>query len=94
MKSEKMKWYILIAVALVVGAIIGYFATANLATTGNARNTVSQKVVSQANEYGTGTGYFFDCCCNGTDDVGCPICRCFNTGSPLDTTTETYIDNK
>lgn len=36
MKNEKMKWYFLIAVALVVGAIIGYFATSNLTTEGNA----------------------------------------------------------
>ncbi len=27
MKKEKTKWYFLIAVALIVGAIIGYFAT-------------------------------------------------------------------
>lgn len=36
--KEKTKWYFLIAVALIVGAIIGYFATTNLSTTGNANN--------------------------------------------------------
>lgn len=40
MKNEKMKWYFLIAVALVVGAIIGYFATSNLTTTGNAKGAL------------------------------------------------------
>lgn len=36
--NEKRKWYFLIAVALIVGAIIGYFATQSLSTTGNAKN--------------------------------------------------------
>ncbi len=35
--NDKMKWYFLIAVALVVGAIIGYFATNSLSATGNAK---------------------------------------------------------
>lgn len=46
MKNEKMKWYFLIAVALVVGAIIGYFATSNLTTEGNAVKTLSVSAVS------------------------------------------------
>jgi len=35
--NEKRKWYFLIAVALIVGAMIGYFATNRLSTTGEAR---------------------------------------------------------
>ena len=35
-KNEKRKWYFLIAVALIVGAIIGYLATERLSTKGNA----------------------------------------------------------
>ncbi len=46
MKNEKMKWYFLIAVALVVGAIIGYFATSNLATTGNANKFIQENTES------------------------------------------------
>ena len=41
--SEKRKWYFLIAVALIVGAIIGYFATNSLANTGNARNILNNE---------------------------------------------------
>jgi len=32
--NDKMKWYLLIAIALIVGAMIGYFATNSLSTTG------------------------------------------------------------
>ena len=46
MKNEKMKWYFLIAAALVVGAMVGYFATNSLSTTGNAKATLNAKVTS------------------------------------------------
>lgn len=38
--NEKRKWYFLIAVALIVGAMVGYFATNSLATKGNATNSI------------------------------------------------------
>jgi len=41
MKNEKMKWYFLIAAALIVGAMVGYFATNSLSTTGNAKTIIS-----------------------------------------------------
>lgn len=46
MKNEKMKWYFLIAAALIVGAMVGYFATSNLTTEGNAVKTLSVSAVS------------------------------------------------
>jgi len=39
--NEKRKWYFLIAVALIVGAMIGYFATERLSLTGNAKNILN-----------------------------------------------------
>ncbi len=42
MKNEKMKWYVLIAVALVVGGMVGYFATNSLSTTGNANKFIQE----------------------------------------------------
>ncbi len=81
MKNEKMKWYFLIAVALVVGAIIGYFATANLATTGNARNAINAQKPIQVNP---AVKVGLDCVCGGIDtmcfgygpdgDVDCDAC--------------------
>lgn len=44
--NDKRKWYILIAVALLIGIIIGYFATINLTITGNANN-ISNKSIEQ-----------------------------------------------
>lgn len=41
--NDKMKWYLLIAIALIVGAMIGYFATNSLSTTGNANKNISYK---------------------------------------------------
>ena len=41
--SEKRKWYFLIAVALIVGAIIGYFATNSLANTGQSTGIIFGK---------------------------------------------------
>jgi hypothetical protein len=49
MKSENVKWYILIAAALLVGAIIGHFATANLATTGNAKSVIQATNINSTN---------------------------------------------
>lgn len=49
MKNEKMKWYFLIAVALVVGAIIGYFATSNLTTEGNAKAALKADSLKPSN---------------------------------------------
>ena len=47
--NDKKKWYFLIAVALIVGAMIGYFATSSLATTGDAKNIINnqQKIKTQ-----------------------------------------------
>jgi hypothetical protein len=44
-----MKWYILIAVALVVGAIIGYFATTKLETIGCA-NYFSKQLLDDSEQ--------------------------------------------
>lgn len=41
--KEKRKCYFLIAAALIVGAMIGYFATNALSTTGDAKNTLHNK---------------------------------------------------
>lgn len=50
--NEKRKWYFLIAVALLVGAIVGYFATQSLSTTGNAKEiTENTKRLKQEEEY-------------------------------------------
>ncbi|MFA5746221.1 MAG: hypothetical protein WCX82_00185 [archaeon] len=80
MKNEKMKWYILIAAALLVGAIIGYFATANLSTTGNACQNLNNLngIVVDAEE-----GYFIsyeDCIGGGGSAPGYPRRRiCFKS---------------
>lgn len=47
--KEKTKWYFLIAVALFIGAIIGFFATTNLSTLGRA-------------DYIIASGTIQDCC--------------------------------
>ena len=39
--EKRKKWYFLIAVALLLGAIIGYFATTGLSNTGNAKNIIN-----------------------------------------------------
>ena len=48
--NSKMKWYILIAVALLVGAIIGYFATNSLTTAGNSNIVFKQQKNIENNE--------------------------------------------
>lgn len=54
MKNEKMKWYFLIAAALVVGAMVGYFATNSLSTTGNAKATISERGATAYEKYAFG----------------------------------------
>lgn len=39
--TEKMKWYFLIAVALIVGALIGYFATNGFSSKGQAKSVLT-----------------------------------------------------
>ncbi|HOZ35621.1 MAG TPA: hypothetical protein PLK55_01390 [archaeon] len=47
MKTEKTKWYFLIAVALIVGAIVGYLATTKFSTTGDAKIGISDSCVNE-----------------------------------------------
>lgn len=52
--KEKRKWYFLIAIALIVGAMIGYFTTNTLSTTGDAitnlKNTTTTKYTNEIKE--------------------------------------------
>lgn len=53
MKNDKMNWYFLIAAALIVGAMVGYFATSNLTTEGNAKAALKSGAImaTEATEY-------------------------------------------
>lgn len=51
MKTDKIKWYFLIAVALIVGAIIGYFSTNSLSSTGNAKAAIIESKSSKLTDY-------------------------------------------
>lgn len=48
--NEKRKWYFLIAVALIVGALIGYFATSHLSAKGNASYLNKQTNVDNSDQ--------------------------------------------
>lgn len=50
--NEKRKWYFLIAVALIVGAMIGYFATNMLSTRGFANYSVNSPIIENINVSG------------------------------------------
>ncbi|HRS42930.1 MAG TPA: hypothetical protein P5530_03625 [Candidatus Diapherotrites archaeon] len=56
MKKENTKWYFIIAFTLVVGAIIGYLATTNLSTIGNAK----ANIISTANNMTDYEKFAFD----------------------------------
>lgn len=54
--KEKTKWYVLIAIALFVGAIIGFLATTNLSTVGKANYIISNGTLQD--------------CCSGVNSEG------------------------
>jgi len=68
-KSKKNKvnnkWYVLVAIALIVGAIIGYLATTNLSVTGKARTALTDRSLQSANTRGT-----VEDCCKGSTPGG------------------------
>lgn len=63
-KRKKTKWHVLIAVALIVGAIIGYLAT-NALTTGNAKSGLANKSIRVNPDVIVEAG--LDCVCDGID---------------------------
>ena len=73
--NEKRKWYFLIATALIVGAIVGYFATNSLTTKGEATKLISKNDAQDLESFYSGLllnreikcgcfdgSHSFDCC--------------------------------
>lgn len=66
-KKVNIRWYVLIALALFVGIIIGYLATTNLSVIGQARLAVTNKNLQVAEIEIRGT---VQDCCNGQTPNG------------------------
>jgi hypothetical protein len=49
--NEKMKWYLLIAAALLLGMIMGYFTTVNLSTEGNSKIMLNNNLYNNTEMY-------------------------------------------
>lgn len=92
MKNEKTKLIMWVVIALVIGVIIGAFLVAPMTTTGDAKKMVGvDQGVGNLDFFVDGTNvHYWPCCCDGSDEPGCPedcICKTIATGGGVPKTT-------